>query len=71
MVARCTKEFGAQFMKLSEAERSQWANALPSLGKEWAAQRNKAGEPGTEILKTYMDAMRAANQPIARNWDRE
>jgi TRAP-type C4-dicarboxylate transport system substrate-binding protein len=71
MVARCTKEFGAQFTKLSEAERSQWANALPSLGKEWAAQRDKAGEPGTEILKTYMDAMRAANQPIARNWDRE
>ncbi|MCZ6591975.1 MAG: C4-dicarboxylate TRAP transporter substrate-binding protein [Alphaproteobacteria bacterium] len=71
MVNRCTKKFGTEFTKLSDAERSQWANSLPSLGKEWAEQRNKAGEPGTEILKTYMDAMRAANQPIARHWDRE
>ena len=71
MVNKCTKEFGTEFTKLSDAERDQWANALPPLGKEWAEQRNKAGEPGTEILKTYMDAMRAANQPIARHWDRE
>ena len=71
MVSRCTKEFGTEFTKLSDAERNEWANALPSLGKEWAQQRNEAGEPGTEILKTYMDAMRAANQPIARHWDRE
>jgi hypothetical protein len=42
----------------------------PSLGKQWAAQCDKAGEPGTEILKTDMDTMRAANKPIARNWDR-
>lgn len=71
MVKRCTEKFGTEFTKLSDAERNQWANALPSLGKEWAEQRNKAGEPGTEILKTYMDAMRAAKQPIARHWDRE
>lgn len=71
MVERCTKEFGTEFTRLSDSERNRWAHALPPLGKEWAEQRNKAGEPGTEILKTYMDAMRAANQPIARHWDRE
>jgi TRAP-type C4-dicarboxylate transport system substrate-binding protein len=71
MVARCTTQFGTEFTKISDDERNRWANALPSLGREWAEQRNKAGEPGTEILKTYMDAMRAANQPIARQWDRE
>ncbi len=71
MVKQCTEKFGTEFTKLTDAERNQWANALPSLGKEWAEQRNKAGEPGTEILKTYMDAMRAANQPIARHWDRD
>jgi len=71
MVGKCQKEHGTQFTKLSDAERTQWAMALPPLGKEWAEQRNQAGEPGTEILKAYMDAMRAANQPIARQWDRE
>ena len=71
MVAKCEKEHGTQFTKLTDAERTQWAMALPPLGKQWAEQRNKAGEPGTEILKTYMDAMRAAHQPIARQWDRD
>jgi TRAP-type C4-dicarboxylate transport system substrate-binding protein len=71
MVGKCQKEFGTEFTKLTDAERKQWAMALPPLGKEWAAARDKAGEPGTEILKSYMDTMRAANQPIARNWDRE
>jgi TRAP-type C4-dicarboxylate transport system substrate-binding protein len=71
MVNKCTNEFGTEFTKLTDAERNQWAMALPPLGKEWAAARDAAGEPGTEILKTYMDTMRAANQPIARHWDRD
>lgn len=70
-VARCEKEFGTVVTKASDAERNQWAAALPPLGKQWAEQRNKAGQPGTEILKAWMDSMRAANQPIARHWDRD
>jgi len=70
-VARCEKEFGTKVTKATDAERNQWAAALPPLGKQWAEQRNKAGQPGTAILKAWMDAMRAANQPIARHWDRD
>ncbi|MBT5945564.1 MAG: C4-dicarboxylate ABC transporter permease, partial [Rhodospirillaceae bacterium] len=55
----------------SDAERLAWAKALPPLGKQWAEARNAAGQPGTEILKAWMGEMRAANQPIARQWDRE
>ncbi len=71
MVNKCVKEYGTEFTKLTDAERKQWAMSLPPLGKEWASQRDAAGAPGTEILKVYMDTMRAANQPIARNWDVE
>lgn len=71
MVNKCQTEFGTEFTKLSDEERSRWAMSLPPLGKEWAEQRNKAGDPGTEILKAYMDVMRFANQPIARHWDRD
>lgn len=71
MVGRCNKEYGSELTNLSEAERVAWANALPSLGKNWAARVNKAGAPGTDILATYMSAMRAAKQPIARQWDKE
>ncbi|MEK9660662.1 MAG: hypothetical protein VW644_02825, partial [Alphaproteobacteria bacterium] len=71
MVSRCEKEYGAGFTNLSDAERTAWAKALPPLGKNWADRVNKAGGPGSEILTTYMDAMRKAKQPIARQWDKE
>jgi TRAP-type C4-dicarboxylate transport system substrate-binding protein len=71
MVGKCEKEYGTKFTTLSDAERKQWATALPPLGREWAARIDAAGAPGSEILTTYMDAMRAANQPIARQWDKE
>ncbi len=70
-VARCEKEFGTVVTKASPKDRQAWAMALPPLGKQWAEQRNKAGQPGTAILKAWMDEMRAANQPIARHWDRD
>jgi len=70
-LARCEAEFGTKVTKASDAERLAWAKALPPLGKQWAEARNAAGQPGTEILKAWMGEMRAANQPIARQWDRE
>ena len=70
-LARCEKEFGTKVTKASNEERLAWAKALPPLGKQWAEQRNKAGQPGTEILSAWMTEMRAANQPIARHWDRD
>jgi TRAP-type C4-dicarboxylate transport system substrate-binding protein len=71
MVGKCEKEYGTKFTNLSDAERTAWAQALPPLGKDWAARIDAAGGPGSAILVTYMDAMRAANQPIARQWDKE
>jgi TRAP-type C4-dicarboxylate transport system substrate-binding protein len=70
-LARCEKEFGTKLTTASTEQRNAWAMALPPLGKQWAEERNKAGQPGTEILKAWMDEMRAANQPIARHWDRD
>lgn len=70
-LARCKAEFGTELTTLSAEDRLKWANALPPLGKQWAEARDKAGQPGTEILKAWMDTMRAANQPIARHWDRD
>ncbi len=70
-LARCEAEFGTKVTVASDVERNTWAAALPPLGKQWAEQRNAAGQPGTEILKAWMDAMRAADQPIARHWDRD
>ena len=70
-IARCKKDFGTEVTKLSAADRTKWAMALNNAAKEWADSLEKKGIPGKAILTAYMDAMRAAKQPIERHWDRE
>ncbi len=65
------KKAGGRVYDLPRAERSKWARSLPNLAKEWAEGLDKEGLEGSAMLKYYMDAMRAANQPIERQWDRE
>ncbi len=65
----CKKDFGTVYTKMSDPEIKQWAEMLPPLGKQWAAARDKKGQPGTAILKAWMDEMRAKKQPVARDWD--
>lgn len=65
------KKAGGTVHDLPPAQRSQWARALPNLAKEWAAGLDKRGDQGSQMLTYYMDAMRAAKQPIERQWDRE
>ncbi len=70
-IEKCKAEFGSEVTVLSPADRTKWAMALNNAAKEWAADLEKEGIPGKKVLSTYMDAMRAANQPIERHWDRE
>lgn len=62
---------GGTIHELPADQRQAWADTLPNIAKEWAAAANAKGLPGTEVLSAYMDAMRAAEQPIARHWDRK
>ena len=70
-LARCEKDFGTKASVMSDAERKEWAMMMPNIAKEWAEAQDKKGLPGTKILTTYMDAMRATNQPMLRQWDKE
>ncbi len=70
-VANCTSKSGMTTTELPEEERLKWANSMPNLAQEWAERMEEMGYPGKEMLTFYMDEMRAANQPIARHWDRE
>jgi TRAP-type C4-dicarboxylate transport system substrate-binding protein len=64
-------EQGGQIIPLTTAQRKQWADGLPNMAKAWADDMEDKGFPGHQILKDYMDIMRANNQPIVRHWDRE
>ncbi len=65
------KKKGGTIIQMSQAARVHWAKTMPNIGKDWAAGLDKKGLPGTQLLKAYMDKMRAANQPIIRHWDKE
>jgi TRAP-type C4-dicarboxylate transport system substrate-binding protein len=65
------RDAGGKVVPLSDADRLAWAKQMPNIAKEWAAGLDKQGLPGDKILASYMDFMRANNQPIARHWDKE
>jgi C4-dicarboxylate-binding protein DctP len=62
---------GGKINVLSQKERLDWANNMPNVAGAWADRLEKKGAPGRAILKDYMTTMRAANQPIVRQWDKE
>jgi TRAP-type C4-dicarboxylate transport system substrate-binding protein len=70
-VGVCSKKFGQTTHKLTAAESRAWAFALPNTAQAWAKRQDKAGLPGTKMLKTFMDYMRTNKQVVMRNWDRE
>lgn len=62
---------GSKITSLPEEERRKWAMALPPLAMKWATALDKKGEPGTEVLKAYMQALRDAGAKPLRDWDKE
>ncbi len=62
---------GLNVINMTAEAKTEWATTLPNIAKEWADGLEEKGLPGHEILKFYMDTMRANGQDISRHWDRE
>lgn len=56
---------------IDPAERDEWARTLPNIAQEWVTSLEAQGVPAQAILTDYMDAMRAADQTVARAWDEQ
>lgn len=67
----CTEKFGQTTTALSADQRRKWAFAMPNTAQAWAERQDKAGLPGTKMLSSFMDYMRANKQVVVRNWDKE
>ncbi len=65
------KSKGATVTEVDEAFRKQWAAGMDNVAKVWAAKLDEEGKPGTAVLKTYLDTMRAAGAKPVRDWDKE
>ena len=72
--AESMKEFlakGGKMVKLSKAEQEKWAERSPQHRAELARRSRKSeGSPATKFLAAYMDALRAAGEKPARDWDK-
>ena len=62
---------GGTIIPVSDPERKRWADSLPNMAQAWASDMEARGLPGRQMLRDYMDIMRANDQPIVRHWDRE
>lgn len=65
------RDNGGTIRQYTQEQRVEWANTMNNIAREWADSADAQGKPGSEILTRYMDFLRANNQPIARNWDKE
>lgn len=68
---RCKTEFNTVATEMAPEEREKWAKGMAPLALDWAKRTDAKGFPATEVLTAYMDFMRANNQPVTRDWDKE
>jgi len=62
---------GGTIVEIDPAERAAWANAMPNIAVEWAANLDGKGEQGTEMLRTYMGKLADAGFTPVRDWTAE
>lgn len=59
---------GATVSELSDEQRTAYAQKLPNIAREWAEKLDAQGQPGTEVLETYMRLSKEAGIEHARDW---
>jgi len=60
---------GATVITLPLEEQKKWADGLPDLAGAWAERMKEKGLPGDQVIKAYMEGVRAAGETPVRNWD--
>lgn len=61
-------EAGGTIVVAKAEDREAWANAMPNLAAEWAADLDAKGEPGSEMLNAYLAKLKAAGYTGVRDW---
>ena len=65
------KSQGVTFSELPKSEREKWAHMMPNIAKEWAESLDSKGQPGSLVLKTYLELLRGKNIEMARDWGKD
>lgn len=59
---------GLKIIELSESERVAWANAMPDIAGEWAKKLEAKGLPAKQVIKMWLDGVKAKGSKPVRNW---
>ena len=62
---------GATINDAPDGMRDAWAAGMENAARTWADQLDSQGKPASEVLSSYMSAMRDAGATPLRNWDTE
>lgn len=62
---------GGTVVDVSNEDRAAWADAMPNIAAEWAANLDGKGEPGSDMLKAYLAKLEAAGYTGVRDWAAE
>ena len=59
---------GGTIVEASAEERLSWAESMPNIAAEWAKQLDEKGEPGSDMLKAYMQKLSDSGFSPLRDW---
>ncbi len=62
---------GATIQDAPDGMRDAWAAGMDNAARTWADSLDAQGKPASEVLSSYMEAMREAGAAPLRNWDTE
>lgn len=65
------EEGGATITQASPEFRAEWANALPNVPMNWAAQLDAQGHAASSVLDAYLNGIRERGAVLPRDWDQE
>jgi TRAP-type C4-dicarboxylate transport system substrate-binding protein len=61
---------GSTMHDMPAADRKQWVDAMPNIAKEFVDANAAKGVPAADIMKAYMNEMRAQGAKPLRDWDK-
>ncbi len=65
------KDGGGTVVELPAEAREAWAKSMPNIALDWAAKLDDSGAPGSKMLVSYMDKLKAAGMTPVRDWAAE
>jgi TRAP-type C4-dicarboxylate transport system substrate-binding protein len=66
---KAMKEAGTTVYEFPFEERRKWAAMMPNIPQEKADEANGKGMPGSQVIRAYIEALKAEGHQFPREWE--